>query len=845
MMVYKMDDSFMTGCKPIDDQHKRLVDSVNGLVEACSRRVDRDELQRSLDFLSDYTIKHFFDEEQILKKYHFSGFDSHYRSHEAFKKSVRDFSHDFILRGASEEMIQEVEDKIGRWLIDHIKGQDMLWAEELRDKAPEVFAGVPVVIKPAFDLTDSPPGVPDSPASAPTEFTAVPDRPIPAQDGAAVMPGKPASVPALNKPLPDAGAAGGKPSAAAQRDRKHSTGILVKTAVLSSGFFCVVILLMAGLGSLAMREFARKTAVMLTESDLKENMTAFKRMIAASYGEPRLENGQLLDKDGTPLLGRYEVVDKAAGEFNAGAEIFVHDEAGFTRIASTLTGDDGKRAEGTAMDTANAALESLLAGETYAGEVMVLSKRYIGSYEPVFASPEDGASAGSGEVIGALFVGVEISRVDSLIDAGSRGFMLILGLAAAGAALASIFVNFILLKGVILKPVEKIAAVLKRVEDGDISQQIRLRPGDEIGEIAGRFNRTLENVKRLVMVVRNEAEAVDDMGNDLSVNMAETAEAAREINAGIQHMRRQISAQAGSVRSANTAMEKIIESVDKLNSEIEIQTESVSRSSAAIEEMLANIDSVTRISRTNSDNVSRLAEASEVGRTGLEAVAAGMHEIARESEGLLEINSVLQNIASQTNLLSMNAAIEAAHAGDAGRGFAVVAGEIRKLAESSSAQSKTISAVLKKIKDAMAKISAATGEVLNKFGVIDSDVKTVACQEEQIRNAMEEQSAGSRRVLEAMEKLNDITRIVKNSSEEMRTGSKAVIEEGKVLEKVTAEITGGMKEIAGKAEEVSRSVDHVNDISRENKSNIVILKEAASRFVIADEPPQGKRGPSV
>jgi hemerythrin-like metal-binding protein len=224
-----------------------------------------------------------------------------------------------------------------------------------------------------------------------------------------------------------------------------------------------------------------------------------------------------------------------------------------------------------------------------------------------------------------------------------------------------------------------------------------------------------------------------------------------------------------------------------------------------------------------------------VGRTGLKAVASDIQEIARESEGLLEINAVLANIAGQTNLLSMNAAIEAAHAGDSGKGFAVVAGEIRKLAENSGKQSKTISTVLKKIRDSMTKISSATASVLEKFEVIDSDVQTVAGQEEQIRNAMEEQRTGSRQILEAIERLNEITATVKKGSEEMQKGSRQIISEGDSLKKVTAEITGGMNEMAYRAGQVNSSVRHVNSISRKNKSNIEILKEAISHFVITDK----------
>jgi methyl-accepting chemotaxis protein len=248
--------------------------------------------------------------------------------------------------------------------------------------------------------------------------------------------------------------------------------------------------------------------------------------------------------------------------------------------------------------------------------------------------------------------------------------------------------------------------------------------------------------------------------------------------------------------------------------------------------MLANIQSVAQTLIKNTSNVKNLATASEIGRTGLQEVAGDIQEIARESEGLLEINAVMENIASQTNLLSMNAAIEAAHAGEAGKGFAVVADEIRKLAESSGEQSKTIAVVLKKIKDSIDKITKSTGEVLNKFEDIDFKVKTVSDQEENIRNAMEEQSTGSQQILEAIGHLNDITQMVKSGSVEMLEGSQEVIQEGKNLEMATQEITNGMNEMATGADQINVAVNQVNNISGANKENIDILVQEVSKFKV-------------
>ena len=226
---------------------------------------------------------------------------------------------------------------------------------------------------------------------------------------------------------------------------------------------------------------------------------------------------------------------------------------------------------------------------------------------------------------------------------------------------------------------------------------------------------------------------------------------------------------------------KVQAMMEQLNEHVEEQSNSVAASSSATEEMIANIRSVTDTLITNSKNVKELQDASEAGHTSLNEVVTDIQGIARESESLLEINAVMQNIASQTNLLSMNAAIEAAHAGESGRGFAVVADEIRKLAESSSKQSKTIGGVLKSIKNSIDKITKSTDVVLGKFDAIGSGVRTVSIQEDTIRNAMEEQGHGSKQILQAVSNVNEVThqvreaarRLVETSKENMHKTSAA------------------------------------------------------------------------
>ena len=379
-----------------------------------------------------------------------------------------------------------------------------------------------------------------------------------------------------------------------------------------------------------------------------------------------------------------------------------------------------------------------------------------------------------------------------------------------------------------------ITEVMNDVGKGNLTRSIAVASNDEIGTMARNFNITAEHLKQLVVTIKNEAKMLYEIGVDLSGNMHETTATVKDIVLNIQGVKGQAVNQGASVTETKATMEAITKNINKLNTYIESQSASVTQSSASIEQMLANIKSVTDTLIKNSDNVTALQGASEVGRNGLQEVSVDIREIARESEGLLEINAVMKNIASQTNLLSMNAAIEAAHAGDAGKGFAVVADEIRKLAENSGEQSKTIGSVLKKIKGSIDKITISTDNVLQRFEAIDTGIKTVAQQEENIRRSMEEQAQGSKQILETIGHLNVITHHVKTGSNDMLGGAKEVIQESKSLEKVAGEITGSMNKMATSADQVKSTISLVNDISEKNRESVNLLIKDVSRFNVEE-----------
>jgi methyl-accepting chemotaxis protein len=384
----------------------------------------------------------------------------------------------------------------------------------------------------------------------------------------------------------------------------------------------------------------------------------------------------------------------------------------------------------------------------------------------------------------------------------------------------------------ITNPIRSTIRTLKDIGEGDLTKRLAFTGANELGNMALYFNATLEKIQTLIETIKAESLGLSRIGGDLAANMDRTGSDIQEITRHLQGMKQRAADQSAGVTQAIKIMARITGSIAALNTEAEKQSRGVARSSAAIEQMFASIRSVTNTLVQNGANVSALMEASNVGRAGLREVAEEIQEIARESEGLLEINKVMQNISSQTNLLSMNAAIEAAHAGDAGRGFAVVADEIRKLAESAGKQSQTISAVLKKIHGSIGKISRSTDNVLTKFEAIDEGVRTVSDQEEHIRAAMEEQGDGSRQILETIEELAKVSQEVKRGADDMQAGSQEVIQQGRSLESATKEIAEGMNEIAWSAEHINLAVGEVQNITARNGESSNALVTAVSKFKV-------------
>ena len=435
----------------------------------------------------------------------------------------------------------------------------------------------------------------------------------------------------------------------------------------------------------------------------------------------------------------------------------------------------------------------------------------------------------AGKIVGITGCDFNGEQLHNTITANNKRQVII---GAVSVILGLILILFLMNR--IFSHLGKINAILKEISmgEGDLTGRIKTGKDDEIGELAGYFNLTMEKIRNLVGIIKYKINGLNHTSYELSSNMGKTSEAVKQITSNLDNMENLMVKQENGAMEAGSAVSEIKTSIDSLRKMIEEQTERVNRSSSAIEEMTANIHSVTQTLVENSKNVNELTEASKNGKAGVQTVAQEIREIAHDSEGLLEINSVMKSIASQTNFLSMNAAIEAAHAGEAGKGFAVVAGEIRKLAESSSQQSKTTTAMLKKIKSSIDNITKSSDEVLQRFGAIDSGVNTVSEHEQNIRNAMEEQESGGKQILESISRLKEITSSVKDGSDKMEVSGETLVKETDNFIKTSKETADGMSDIFKGINQINDSISHVNDMSMENSNNFESLKQETGKFIV-------------
>ena len=350
--------------------------------------------------------------------------------------------------------------------------------------------------------------------------------------------------------------------------------------------------------------------------------------------------------------------------------------------------------------------------------------------------------------------------------------------------------------------------------DADLTQQIVVKSNNEIGALGDGFNAFMDKLRTIIGGVKDSKEILGDVNIGLQKRIEENGRSIEAIIGDLSDIGSQVQNQADSVSQTVSAVEEISQNIQSLENMIETQSSGVVEASAAVEEMIGNISSVNNSVGYMVQSFDSLIQNTEEGIQRQNDVNERIRNIEEQSKALQTANKTISDIAGQTNLLAMNAAIEAAHAGEAGKGFSVVADEIRKLSETSSAQSKTIREELLKIEGSINDVVNASQASTDMFNEVSNSITQTQQLVLQIKGAMEEQQEGSKQIGDALKLMNDNTSEVRAASHEMAEGNKSILSEIDQLRNTTGVIRESMDKIsqsAGDIKETSNSLSEIAD----------------------------------
>ena len=366
----------------------------------------------------------------------------------------------------------------------------------------------------------------------------------------------------------------------------------------------------------------------------------------------------------------------------------------------------------------------------------------------------------------------------------------------------------------------------------DLTKYVSVCSVDELGTIAGMVNTFCDQLGSGIRDIKDGQGELSSAGTRLEENASGMADSISKIFGAVEQALAKTQGQKESTNNSSQAIQRIANQIKALEESIFTQTSSMTQASASVEQMIGNIASIGTVTEKMAAQFKTVAEAAVNGSRVQQESGERIGAMVQQSQALQEANKIIATIAAQTNLLAMNAAIEAAHAGELGRGFAVVADEIRKLAENSSNESKKIGSELKQIvniidhivKDADASMKAFT-EVSDRIGETEKLVH-------EVDNAIHEQKTGAGQVMEALQTMNDVTARVKDGSNEIDKSNESMVREIGVLQSSAGEILTNMEEVSGGIKNVNSGAQEVSSLAAATRSSIQKISAIANGFEV-------------